>query len=297
MPETTIYDIYAYINLNITVSNSMIPSEETQSFSGNIPLSQIQTSGGSRSFSDRFNIPPCHPNDSVLSGIDINNIAMSHNPNGSTQNQCQSLSVPLAQQSVDRAYSSANLDTPRDIIDDISSTLTHTSDQDINNVDNSSETSESQSIDINAININNYVLNDCDSLPIDIDEIATRGRESEREMEGERDKEREQGNDVNGREKEGKTDRENEEERETEKERDRENDKSDREKRRKKKRKSEEKTEGTKRRKKERESDGRNDSVFTDEVGDTIASRTKQRRRNRQQDDDDEDDDNNSYEY
>ena len=62
-------------------------------------------------------------------------------------------------------------------------------------------------------------------------------------------------------------------------------------------RESEEKTEGTKRRKKERESEGRNDSVFTDEVGDTIASRTKQRRRNRQQDDDDEDDDNNSYEY
>jgi hypothetical protein len=233
----------------------------------------------------------------VLSGIDINNIAMSHNSNGSTQNQCQSLSVPLTQQSVNRAYSSANLDTPRGIIDDISSTLTHTSDQDINNVDNSSETSESQSIDINAININNYVLNDCDSLSIDIDEIATRGREGEREMEGERDKEREQGNDVNGREKEGKMDRENEEERETEKERDRENDKSDREKRRKKKRKSEEKTEGTKRRKKERESEGRNNSVFTDKVGDTIASRTKQRRRNQQQDDDDEDDDNNSYEH
>jgi hypothetical protein len=57
------------------------------------------------------------------------------------------------------------------------------------------------------------------------------------------------------------------------------------------------KTEGTKKRKKERESEGRNDSVFTDEVGDTIASRTKQRRRNRQQDDDEEDDDNNSYEY
>jgi hypothetical protein len=41
----------------------------------------------------------------------------------------------------------ADLDTQRDIIDDISSTLTHTSDQDINNVENSSETSESQSID------------------------------------------------------------------------------------------------------------------------------------------------------
>ena len=118
----------------------------------------------------------------MLSGIDINNIAMSHNPNGSTQNQCQSLSVPLAQQSVNRAYSSANLDTPKDIIDDISSTLTHTSDQDINNVDNRSETSESQSIDINSININNHLPNDCKSLPIDIDEIATRGRESEREM-------------------------------------------------------------------------------------------------------------------
>jgi hypothetical protein len=46
-------------------------SEETQSFSDNIPLSLIQTSGGSQSFSDRFNIPSCHPNDSVLSGIDI----------------------------------------------------------------------------------------------------------------------------------------------------------------------------------------------------------------------------------
>lgn len=36
--------------------------------------------------------------------------------------------------SVNRTYSSANFDTPRDNIDDISSTLTHTSDQDINNV-------------------------------------------------------------------------------------------------------------------------------------------------------------------
>ena len=36
--------------------------------------------------------------------------------------------------------------------------LTHTSNQDINNVDNSSETSESQSIDINSIKINNQSL-------------------------------------------------------------------------------------------------------------------------------------------
>jgi hypothetical protein len=109
----------------------------------------IRTSGGSQSFSDKFNNSSRCPNDSMPSSIDINNIAMSHNPNGSTQNQCQSLSVPLAQQSMNRTYLPADLDTPRDIIDDISSTLTHTSDQDINNVDNSSETSESQSIDIN----------------------------------------------------------------------------------------------------------------------------------------------------
>ena len=98
---------------------------------------------------------------------------------------------------MNRTYSSADLDTPRDIIDDISSTLTHNSAQDINNVDNSSETSESQSIDINSINTNNYVPNDCEFLPIDIDEIATRGRESEKEMVGERD--REQGNVKSGR--------------------------------------------------------------------------------------------------
>jgi hypothetical protein len=96
--------------------------------------SQFRTSGGSQSFSDKFKISSCCPNDSMLSSIDINNIAMSHTPNGSTQNQCQSLSVPLAQQFVNRTLWSADLDTPRDIIDDISSTLIHTSDQDINNV-------------------------------------------------------------------------------------------------------------------------------------------------------------------
>ena len=46
---------------------------------------------------------------------------------------------------------------------------------------------ESQSIDINSIKINNYVPNDCESLPIDIDEIAIGGRESEREKVGGRD--------------------------------------------------------------------------------------------------------------
>ena len=53
---------------------------------------------------------------------------------------------------MNRTYSSADLDTPRDNIDDISSTSTHTLEQDITNVDNSSETSESQSIDITSIN-------------------------------------------------------------------------------------------------------------------------------------------------
>ena len=96
----------------------------------------------------------------MLSSIDINSIAMSRNPNGSTQNQCQSLSVPPTQQSVNRTYSPADLDMPRDLIDNISSTLTHTSVQDIRDVDNSSETSESQSIDINSIKINNHVPND-----------------------------------------------------------------------------------------------------------------------------------------
>ena len=79
--------------------------------------------------------------------------------------------------------------------------LTHTSNQDINNVDNSSETSESQSIDINSIKINNHVPNDCESLPIDIDEIAIGRRESEREKMGERDGDRKQGNDKSGKEK------------------------------------------------------------------------------------------------
>merc|ERR1711966_422258 len=116
------------------------------------------------------------------------------------------------------------------------STSTHTSDQDMNNVDNSSETSESQSIDINSIKINNYVHNDCEFLQIDIDEIATRGRENEREMVGERDRDREQGNNKSGRKKERKMDGGNEMGREIERERERGNGKTGSEKRRKKER-------------------------------------------------------------
>ena len=271
-------------------------SEESQSFSGNIPLSQIRTSGGSQirtsggsqSFSDKFKISSCCPNDSMPSSIDINNIAMSHNPNGPTQNQCQSLSVPLAQQFVNGTYLSADLDTPRDIIDDISSTSTHTSDQDMNNVDNSSETSESQSIDINSIKINNYVHNDCESLQIDIDEIATRGRENEREMVGERDRDREQGNNKSGREKERKMDGGNEMGREIERERERGNGKNGSEKRRKKERKSK-----MKKKKNERKSD----SILTDDEEDSIALRMKRNERRINQQSDGDDDEITSYEY
>ena len=42
-------------------------------------------------------------------------------------------------------------------MDDTSSTLVLTLDQDINDIDNGSEVSESQSIDINLINLNNNV--------------------------------------------------------------------------------------------------------------------------------------------
>ena len=42
-------------------------------------------------------------------------------------------------------------------MDDTSSTLVRTLDQDINDIDNSNEVSESQSIDINSINLNNNV--------------------------------------------------------------------------------------------------------------------------------------------
>ena len=49
-----------------------------------------------------------------------------------------------------------------------------TSDQeDTNKVDNNSDVNESQSIDINSINLNNRTPNDCES-PSDSDNIATR---------------------------------------------------------------------------------------------------------------------------
>jgi hypothetical protein len=50
--------------------------------------------------------------------------------------------------------------------------LIHTSEQDTNNLDSSSDVSESQSIDINSINLNNHVSNDCESLPIEINRIS-----------------------------------------------------------------------------------------------------------------------------
>ena len=289
-------------------AESEVVSEESQPFDGNIPLSQIQTSGGSQSFSDKFNISSRRPNDNMPSSFDIINIAMSHNSNSPTQDQGQSRSVPLAQQSVNRTYSSADLDTPRDNIDDISSTLTHTLDQDIDNVDNSSEFSlsihtsaphsnvgvkqnqgqlfvgnssdvnESQSIDIHAKNLNKHVANDCESTSdsptqqpnrtahgsednIDIDKIATRGRES---------------------------------------------DKCGSEKRRQKERTSGKKTDRKERRNSTRIRDRKrkNDIVLTDEEEDSIALRTKRKRRRKQtetntneQQSDDDDDENTSCEY
>ena len=166
--------------------------------------------------------------------------------------------------------------------------LTHTSDQDMNNVDNSSETSESQSIDINSIKINNYVPNDCESLQIDIDKIATRGRKNEREMMRERDRDREQGNNKSGREKERKMDGGNEKRREMERERERGNGKNGSEKRRKKERKSEKKT---------KKSESRSDSVLTDDEEDSIALRMKRNERRINQQSDGDDDENTSYEY
>ena len=49
------------------------------------------------------------------------------------------------------------------------------SDQDTDKVDNNSDVNESQSIDINSINLNNHVSNDCES-PSGSDNIATRVR-------------------------------------------------------------------------------------------------------------------------
>ena len=52
-------------------------------------------------------------------------------------------------------------------------TSTHVSDQDTKKVHNNSDVNESQSIDINSINLNNHTSNYCES-PSDSDNIATR---------------------------------------------------------------------------------------------------------------------------
>ena len=309
-------------------------------------------------FSDKFNIPPRH-SDTPTPSIDINHIAISHSHDRIIQNQNQSLSVPLAQQSVNgtqqallrsstqqsfiEEHRSVDLNAPIGITDDTSltlisipdadindtgnnsgniatrvraknekarknivhetsqhfntlniHTLTHPSHQDTNNVDNSSETSESQSIDINSIKINTYVPNDCESLQINIDEIARGRRDSEKETMGERDRARKQGNDKSDREKRRKTDTENDKERETERDRERGIGKSGSEKRRKMERKRGNRTERKERRNSVRKSEKRNDSVPTDEEKDSIASRMKRRRNQQPNDDGDE---NNSYVY
>ena len=90
----------------------------------------------------------------------VNPCQSTHTHDGIIQNQDQPLSVPLAQQ---------------DITDDTSSTSIHASDQDIDSEDNNSDVNESQSIDINSINLNNHASNDCES-PSGSDNIATRVR-------------------------------------------------------------------------------------------------------------------------
>ena len=84
----------------------------------------------------------------------------------------QSLLRSPAQQSLIETHRSVDLSTPIDITDDTSSTLVCILDQDINNIDNSSVTSESQSIYINSKNLNNNVSNDCDSPSIEIHNIS-----------------------------------------------------------------------------------------------------------------------------
>ena len=76
-----------------------------------------------------------------------------------------------AQHSLIETHRSVDLSTPIDITDDTSSTLVGISDADINDIDNSSEVSESQSIDINSININNNVSHDYDSSSNEIRNI------------------------------------------------------------------------------------------------------------------------------
>jgi hypothetical protein len=89
----------------------------------------------------------------------------------------RSLSGPLAHQSFNETHLSTDLNTPNDITDDTSLTLIHTLDQDINNVDNSSDVNESQPIDINSINLNNHASNDLDcESPSGSDNVAIRVR-------------------------------------------------------------------------------------------------------------------------
>ena len=129
-----------------------------------------------------LNILPSGNN--ATSSIDIDSIATSNNQLNSQviQHQHQSLSVPLAQQSVNgtqqpllrslaqqpriETRQSTDLNIPIDIMDDTSSTLVRTLDQDTSDIDNISEVSESQSIDINTININNNVSHDYESLSL-----------------------------------------------------------------------------------------------------------------------------------
>jgi hypothetical protein len=103
------------------------------------------------------------------------------------QHQHQSLSVPLVQQSVSETQhpllrslaqqprietrQSTDLNIPIEIMDDTSSTLVRTLDQDTSDIDNSSEVRESQSIDIKSININNNVSHDYDSSSNEIRNI------------------------------------------------------------------------------------------------------------------------------
>ena len=131
------------------------------------------------------------PRNNATSSINIDNIAISNNQLTNSQvvpNQHQSLSVPLVQQSVSRTQQpllgslaqqprietrrSTDLNIPIDIMDDTSSTLVRTLDQDIIDTDNSSEISESQSIDINSIIINNNLSNDCESSSNEIHNIS-----------------------------------------------------------------------------------------------------------------------------
>ena len=109
-----------------------------------------------------LNILPSGNN--ATSSIDVDSIATSNNQLNSQviQHQHQSLSVPLVQQSVSGAQhpllrslaqqpriekrQSTDLNIPIDIMDDTSSTLVRTLDQDTSDIDNSSEVSESQSI-------------------------------------------------------------------------------------------------------------------------------------------------------